>query len=36
VPTGTTRLQGGAALLIILKKASVAEAHKILSAPKGE
>jgi potassium/hydrogen antiporter len=36
VPTGTTRLQGGDVLLIILNKASVAEAHKILSAPKGE
>jgi potassium/hydrogen antiporter len=36
VPTGTTRLQGGDVLLIILNKASIAEAHKILSAPKGE
>jgi cell volume regulation protein A len=36
VPTGATRLQGGDVLLIILNKASVAEAHKILSAPKGE
>ena len=36
VPTGITRLQGGDVLLIILNKASVAEAHKILSAPKGE
>ena len=33
-PTGSTRLQGGDVLLIILNKASVAEVSQILSAPK--
>jgi cell volume regulation protein A len=34
VPTGTTRLQGGDVLLIILNKASIAEVNRILSASK--
>ncbi len=34
VPSGTTRLQGGDVLLIILNKASIAEVNRILSAPK--
>jgi len=36
VPTGTTRLQGGDVLLIILDKAAVPEAHRILSTPSQE
>ncbi|MBI4525403.1 MAG: potassium/proton antiporter [Deltaproteobacteria bacterium] len=36
VPTGTTRLEGGDVLLIILNKASIPEVHKTLSTPRSE
>jgi Trk K+ transport system NAD-binding subunit len=36
VPTGTTTLQAGDVLLIVLKKASIPEVNKILSTPKPE